>query len=802
MASLSRRKGLAVLGLTSAGVVASEVLLSRILSVCTWYGLAFLVLSIAMLGMTSGSLSALRAQKEGKPLAEWIARRLLMLSFGLVLVTAVLSSVPIIFALDMTALASALIVVTAATVPMAAGGGVIARLMAELPVPLGNAYAVDLVSAALGSLAPLVLLGPLSGPSALIAVGAVAAIAADLVAPKGSKSLPRLACALCLGLVLLTELTPFGLPLRYSKGKTRADDPPLYESWNPLSYVALAPFRSEPFPLWAPGTRFTPTPYPVAIARIDGDAGTCVYQYAPGNLSALKPLTLDATGIAHTLRPEGLACVMGVGGGRDIETALISGHDRVVGFEINPGMISMLRQVRDTSPILDDPRVSLVLGDARASLAKEDFPCRVLQASLVDTWAATTAGAFAHSEATLYTLEAWSLFLKRVEPDGVLTFSRWYLHDRPLETARLVSLAVAALLQRGVARPEEHLALVAGWPRIPGAANRDIAVATILVSPAPFSPMDVRKLDLKVEALGVQTLLEPGRRPDDPLLDRILFAPDLRALAAAGTPLGMDTSAPDDDRPFFFQALAPRAWMHPLELLRLHYGPMGGNVSAAIELFLAAVATTLVAAVLLGPTLLQAARDRDAPLPGRASVAYFGSLGAGFMLAEIGLVQRMHLVLGHPTYALVVVLAGLLLASGAGSALSERVAPTRRSVAMVALASAALLAVMPTAIIGPLARATLAAPFALRVAWTGACAGALGLLLGMLFPSGLRFTNRERATPVALAVGGASSVLGSVLAVVFSVGFGIPTTFLASAGLYALAAACGPARWRPAEPRL
>src|SRR5205814_5216966 len=109
------------------------------------------------------------------------------------------------------------------------------------------------------------------------------------------------------------------------------------------------------------------------------------------------------TAIAHVLRPEGTACVMGTGGGRDLETALLYGHDRVIGFEINPSMVAMLRRIHAYSPILDDPRVHVIVGDARAELARSNVRCRVLQASLVDTWAATSAGAFAHTESTLYT---------------------------------------------------------------------------------------------------------------------------------------------------------------------------------------------------------------------------------------------------------------------------------------------------------------------------------------------------------------------------------------------------------------
>ncbi len=787
--TVPRTTGLAILGLASASVVASEVLLTRLLSACTWYGLAFLVLSLAMLGTTAGALAAARARAEGKPLAPWIAGRLVAMSFGLAGAAAVATSVPVTFLPDLTSLASVLLMVTSATVPMAAGGGVVARLMAELPVPLGRAYAVDLVCAALGALAPLALLGPLSGPSAIVAVGGAVAVAALFVVSPGQKRLASLALALCAAVVLVTELTPRGLVIRYPKGKPRVEETPPFQAWNPLSYVALSSFSPLPFPLWSPGVGYAPKKHPVAMALIDGEAGTVVYAY--GQLSQLEALKLDGTATAHALRPDGTACVIGTGGGRDLETALVFGHDRVFGFEINPATIAMLRQVQAYSPILSDRRVHVTLGDARSEIARSDVRCRVLQASLVDTWAATGAGAFAHTESTLYTLEAWSLFLSRVEPDGILTFSRWYEPTMPSETSRLLALAIGSLLQRGVARPEDHIALVAGG-----------LVATILVSPAPFTADDVAKLETTVHANGLTTLLAPGQRPTDPLLNELLDAHDLSTLAKVGEPFARDTSAPTDDRPFFFQLLSARAWLHPVATLHQYYGDkkgmLAGNVAAAIEIVLAALASALVALVLLGPTLLRAARDKEGPLPGRRPVAYFASLGAGFMLAEVGLVQRMHVVHGHPTYALVVVLAGLLVATGVGSALSATVVRSRRAVSVAALVAASMLAIMPWAIIGPLAHATLLSPFAVRVAWCGACAAAIGVVLGMLFPSALMFTTRERATPVALAIGGATSVVGSVLAVVLSVAFGIPATFMASAALYAIAAACGPMKWREA----
>jgi SAM-dependent methyltransferase len=783
---ISRRAGLVVLGITSGSVVASEVLFTRLLSVSTWYGLAFLVLSLAMLGMTRGSLDALGAK--GAPMAPWIAKRLTALSAGLVVATIAILDVPLTFSPDATSFASILVIVAAVTVPMVAGGSVIARIMTESDVPVARVYAVDLVTAAGGALVPLMLLGPLTTPSSVLAIAVLVAGAAAVVADEGAKRLPRIAVAVSVALLLLTQATSHGLVIKFSKGVPRPDDRPLFEADNPLSHVTLPSFVPRPFALWSYGGKEVLKNHPMARAQIDGEAATEVYAYS--SIPQLEAMKSDAVTVAHVLRPDGAACVIGIGGGRDLESALLYGHSRVTGFEINPAMVAMLRSVAVYSPILKDPRVTVVLGDGRAALAQSDAQCRVLQASLVDTWAATSAGAFAHTEATLYTREAWRLFLSRVEPDGILTFSRWYEPTRPSETSRLVSLAVASLLDRGEAMPRDHVALVAAGK-----------VATILVSPAPLTPADVDALHATAEKYSYTLLAAPGETAKDPTLEAILAAHTIDALTAAGVPKDLDTSPPDDDRPFFFQILAPRAWLHPFDVMKelgSREGGLGGNVSSAFELLLTLVAVLFVAALLLGPTLVSAARAPDPPLPGVRAALFFAALGAGFMIAEIALVQRLHVVLGHPTYALVVVLAGLLVATGVGSALSEKIVRSPRAVSVLALVAAVLLAALPWLVIHPLARATIASSFGVRVAWTGATAGAVGLVLGTLFPSGLRFAGRDRATAVALAINGASSVVGSVVAILVSVADGIPASFVVAACIYVAAAACGPVTWRAA----
>jgi hypothetical protein len=87
---------------------------------------------------------------------------------------------------------------------------------------------------------------------------------------------------------------------------------------------------------------------------------------------------------------------------------------------------------------------------------------------------------------------------------------------------------------------------------------------------------------------------------------------------------------------------------------------------------------SLLAAVWILPPLWRR-KGTMAPL-GRAGrliiPAWFAALGMGFMVFEIATAQRLHLLLGDPTWALALTLAPLTLAAGLGATLSERLDPT------------------------------------------------------------------------------------------------------------------------------
>src|SRR6202008_1616639 len=99
----------------------------------------------------------------------------------------------------------------------------------------------------------------------------------------------------------------------------------------------------------------------------------------------------------------------------------------------------------------------LFVDEARSWFARSADRFDSIQMSLVDTWAATGVGAFSLSENGLYTLQGWRTFFDHLTPSGTFTGSRWYSPSNVGETGRLLSLAMATLMDENISSPREHI---------------------------------------------------------------------------------------------------------------------------------------------------------------------------------------------------------------------------------------------------------------------------------------------------------------------------------------------------------
>jgi len=763
------------LALTMLATLLTELVVSRLLSVITWYHLAFVAIAVAMLGAAAGAVAVFVApdrfppQRTATDLARWSGR------FAVALAVAHLLSLVIPVpdgqqwrVMDLVALA---LVLTVIALPFALGGVVTTLALTRTAAPLGRLYAADLAGAAAGCLLAVLLLDRTNLSTVAFTASAVAA--AGTLCFRRAAGLPagRLAPAMLVmaAVVALANVATEPIRVLYPKNRTVWHQTPLRSLWNSHAHVLAFPPRSAPAFYWGPGAgaeRFTNTE---SFLLLDGEAGTPMTEW-DGDPATLEWTSYDVTAIAYHLRRAGRVAVVGVGGGRDLLTAIWSGSPAVTGIEVNGDVLRLLTDYhRRFTRLADHSAVTLVHDEGRAFLSRTTDRFDVLQMSLVDTWAATGAGAFTLSENGLYTREAWRIFLDRLTSTGVLSVSRWFSPIRVSETSRLVALAVQALLDRGVRTPLAHLVLVSREP-----------VATLLVSPTPFGAADLDAVAALAAARGFAVLASPQRQAEDARLDAILRSGSPAELAAATADPIFDYSPPTDSRPFFFNMLKPRAWWSGAPLL--DHGVVAGNLRATGTLLaIFAVAAVLVVATIVVPLVV---RGRPAlPLPAlAASLGYFAVIGTAFMLAQVAFLQRFSVLLGHPTYALVVVLFSMILFAGAGSFWSPSLlgAGGRAFAAWTTVLGAALLLVGVT--IAPLCAVAVAWPLAARIAVVVAVIGPVSVLLGLCFPHGAALVQRRDPAAVAWMWGanGAASVLASIAAVMIAMSFGIEMNLIAA----------------------
>lgn len=763
--------------------LAFTVVLTRLLSALTWYHLAFFAVSLAMLGMTAAAVWVhLRPERfTAERVAADLRRFSLALALGLPashLLLLVLR-IPAELSGDAIGIVALAVVAVDAAVPFALAGAVVVLALTRVPLPIGRLYAADLVGAAGGCLLSVGLMEVLDPTSAVFALSALAAAGAAAFALAAADRRWRTAAAAAV-LLLAAALVngaryPDSLRVDHMKGKP-VPQPVSFDRWNSHSRVTARPPQPGEPVYWGPGAA-APRPRVRQVPiRIDGGAFTVATRF-DGRTEELGWLRYDVTSLAHHLRGARRVAVIGAGGGRDVLTALASGSQEIVAVEINGLLIDLLQgDLREFAGLAGRGDVEWLHEDGRTFLAQPGEALDLIQMALVDTSASTAAGALTLSENGLYTVEAWRLFLRRLGPEGLLSVSRWYQPELPAEAGRTLALAVAALLAEGVRQPADHVVMATGG-----------ALATVLVSRAPFPEDELARLARTARRHGFGVLVAPGRVPGDPVLAAIVAARSPAELDAATRHPFLELAPPTDERPFFFNMLRPSAWLRA-ETWRgeLGSGALGGNKRATSTLgwiLVIALALTLwvIVAPLVGAGLPPGLRARDFA----AAASYFSLIGLAFMLLEIGLVLRFSLVLGQPIYSLAVTLMSLILATGLGSLASERLALGSRRVRALSLGMAAAIGAV-VVVLPWVAALAMGRSLGLRMLAVLALTFPLGLVAGFFFPVGIRLLRCRSATADAWMWGlnGAFGVLGSILAVILSMAFGIPWCLGVAALLY------------------
>jgi spermidine synthase len=764
----------AALFLIAFSTMVLEVTLTRVLSVCTWYHLAFFAISSAMLGMTAGAVTVyLKPGHFSK--ANWQAScawssLLYALSVPVPLFLLCRMELPVEVSVFSPGIVKILFLTLACALPFYFSGIAISAVLTKAPLSINRLYAADLIGASIGCLFILAALELLNGPQLMLAAGLFGIPCAFAFAREPALHNNRKFIALAV-FALLLALAMLGIRPEYVKGKKEDTANFLIEKWNSFSRVVVERGSERDAHFWAE----SPTgPNPKLFQHqmhIDGLAGTTMLQKR--GEKDVQHLGFDVTNVGYFLRPKRNALIIGIGGGRDVQSALLFGKREVVGIDVNPVFINLLKKdLRDVTGLADDPRVRLVTDEARSYLSRTDEKFSFIQMSLIDTWAATGAGAFTLSENSLYTVEAWQIFFGRLAWDGIFSVARFYNPNVNIETGRVLSVAVAALLRSGITDYRSHIALI---------SCKNVSV--LLMSKEPFTRDDIARLAGVAETLKYQILVLPGKVPADPVLRQILSVQSEEDLKKIATDTPFDVSPSTDNRPYFFNMLRLSHIFFPV----LHPGVVQGNLVATSTLIQLIVALALLCLLTIALPLI---RSKQAPLKrlSWAGAFYFSLIGAGFMFIEIGLVQHLSVFLGHPTYALGILLFTIIASTGCGSLISEKLPLTVSPWKYVYPAATVLLILGTRAVSVHILYSMQASSMFLKIMASILILFPMGILLGFFFPTGMKFArlSSEKEMPWYWALNGIFGVLCSALAVFISIYAGISMNFFLAALCYLL----------------
>ena len=790
------------ISLLSGAILTLEITLTRIFSVTMWYHFAFMAISLALLG---GAVAGVWVYLLGPRLPERNIRQHLtivtllasaatLLSFYLYLKTPFRVHRIIEKGVSGTGGLTLALIYLDLAIPFFMGGLGISLAISRWGRRAGRVYAFDLVGASAGCLLSVAALNWLGGPGAVVGVAAVMALAGLAFAlSTGRRSWQGAAAAWTLAVIALLVLNYRYNWLQVTSGKNpREDATRIYEKWNSFSRITVYPptHWAQPFAWGLSRTYQGPDPGHM-LMLIDANAGTPIQAF-DGDLSKVEFLKYDLPAFAYYLKEHPSVFIIGPGGGRDVLTGIVFQASEITGVELNPAIVHAVQNDFDEYAghiyNLNNPGIRIVVDEARGYLARGYKTYDIIQGSLIDTWAATSAGAFALSENNLYTLEAFLTYYQHLDPNGILTMTRWYLADMPAEFLRLVSLSLEAWERAGAPHPEQHLVVV---------ANLDLtrapeALATILLKRSPFTPQELAQVHRMADQLQFTILYAPDGTGSGPVAE-LVNAPDRRAFVR-NYPL--DISPPTDDRPFFFNLIRLGNLMdrklYASRVYRISY--------EAVYVLMALLVITLLlsVALVLLPLWLASRRKRiqQAELP---YLGYFAALGLGFMLVEIPATQRFGIYLGHPTYSLVVVLFSLLLFSGIGSRVTSRWPMERIQRALRWIFPLLLVLAVAQALATPtILFAAQKWHLPMRIALSVLLLAPLGFLMGMPFPLGIRWLSARNPGMVAWmwGINGTASVLGSVLSVMLALNLGFRITLLIGAGCYLVAAIVAATRLR------
>ena len=776
--------------LVSLSVLMLEFTLIRVLSVSLWYHFAFMIISIALLGLGISGVTILISDKINKSeINGFLNITTMLFAVSIIASFLAINKIPFdpfsLFS-DSSQFLYLPVYYILITLPFFLAGLIIGQLFTRFKTSINKLYFYDLLGAGLGCFVFILIL-PVFGGSGGIAAASIIACLGTLVFAMQKNRRQSIALFGAIIMLLLNGIflsNPDAyLPISISSNKVYGNyikenpDLRLQTRWNSFSKVDIMKDDGE-----------NVDDYPVYTAIIDAGNSTTNIPKVPNLLDTGARPPFDASMLAMVLKRDDTSkvFVLGSGGGGEILTALTNNAKSVTAVEIN-GILNDLVE-KDlagfwTGGIAKDKRVKIFTDDARGWLRGKRIKYDVIISAHTISASATNSGAMSLVENYILTEEALREYLQHLDINGILYITR----PEPQMPRLVTSIKIAQQLNGGSDLKNQFYV----FKRPPSDFEKDVSfLSGVLYKKSGFDEFDIQRLKTMSALLNLETIYDPVSKPEgifkdiiesDNITETVKKYPHMKLLPAT------------DDNPYF---------EHNTNFSDIGFGSIKESFSqgdrAMISMIQKPVAestlvvlllqTIIISALLIFlPIYLKFRKDKEAQKVKKGKyITYFALLGLGYIIVEICLIQRFTLFLGQPVYTMLTVISTMLLFSGIGSMYSEKILSMFKNKPLpVFLIIAGL-----TLIVGLASPAIFASLARLEILWrvlvSIGLVAPLAFFMGIPFPYGMSRINNNARYLVAYGwgVNGFFSVMGSVLVVMLSMSYGFSLVFIFSAILY------------------
>jgi len=762
----------------SLSSLAYELTLTRIFSISLWYHFAFMVISIAMLGIAaSGTLLSVYPKLKDTGY---------MQSYILLFCISVPSSYLIMnitpfdpgkLSWDRLQILYLGLYYIILSLPFFSFGMVISSALSSMTGSAGHIYGADLTGAGTGSLLTLWLLSSGGPEQAVFIMSALPALVLFIC----SRNKTRLAsCLLIIVNLLLLYIHPQFIDPRISPYKPleaalRFPGAELLRTY--YSPFARVDVLNSPVVRSAPGLSLRYLRELPAQTGISIDAGDIYAITDDRDKEALDFFGHLPSSLPYELSEKKEVLILEPKGGLSVLQAEYYRAGNISKVDSDPLVIKTVSKLQKGFAS-DIYKNNTWTGLGRSHLASTAQKFDLIDLSLMGSM---PGGSFGFSEDYRYTVEAFEEYLEHLTQEGMLSASLFIIPP-PRTELRLLNTIAQASEKLGIRDCRRHMAAIRSWGTL-----------TLIFKRTPLTKQDIDGIRAFSLDRRFDTVYYPGiseeetnrfiKMPSDELFYAFtkLTSPETRERFINA--YLFDISPAHDETPFFHYYLK-------LENLRDIYRLIGGKWQYFMEegyLLPVIFIQVLFLGVLLVllPLIPFRIKDRlDINL--FTQLAYFALLGTGFMFIEISFIQKMILPLENPSYAAAAVLSSVLVSSGIGSLLSQHLKLFQKPVVLLLLA----ILVLTYSLFLPVVMAGISSySLTIKLLLVFFMLMPTGVFMGVPFPLGLSFLSKTRPklVPWALATNGCFSVLAPILALMLAISSGFKTVLLAGMTAYILA---------------